>query len=221
MYSYFAFFGLLLLLYFVSQTLTRTLSSVLYRVSSDQTLSMYILAVIFFPGVVIHEVSHYMSAFLLGVHAENVEFFPKMIEGKLKLGSVQIQKTDPLRKTLIGVAPIGGGILVLLGSIYLYKAVFPDSIWAFIIFGIFYFQVANTMFSSKKDMEGTGIFFLLGVLTLFALWLFNIPILEWVTSSDVGIVTQSLLLRGSTYLLIAVAADIFVLIVLFGLKKIR
>lgn len=221
MVPYLLFFGLLGLLYLFSQAITRQISYILSKVLKSQTVAMYIIAILFFPGVLIHEFAHFITAIFLGVHAGNIEFFPKLSEGRLKLGSVQIQSTDPFRKTLIGVAPVIWGNIVLLLSVFLFRIYGNESFFAFLLLGIFYFQVSNTMFSSKKDMEGTGVFFIVVIFVCIALFLFKIPILSYLTDTESGIFVQSLFTRASFYLGVAAGIDVCLLLVLVGLGKIR
>lgn len=219
--SYLIFFGLLGVLYVLSHELTKRLSVVLYHVSKSQSATMYIIAMFFFPGVFVHELSHYIAALLVGVRAGKIEFFPKLVDQELKLGSVQIQATDPIRKTIIGVAPLFGGVSMLLLSMYLYRTFFPDSIGIFLLVGLLYFQIANTMFSSKKDLEGTGLFFLSVLLIGLLLWLFHIPVISFLMASQFGLFVQELLARASLYLKIAVGIDVVLLIILILLTKLK
>lgn len=219
--AYFFFFGLLSLLFVLSQTLTRQLSFLLYHLSGNQQIVSVIIAVIFFPGVVLHELSHFLTAVLLGVHAQHMEFFPKIIDGRLKLGSVQIEKTDPVRKTLIGIAPLFYGVGFLLFLAYLFQSYFAGDIIAAVIIGALYYQVSNTMFSSKKDLEGTWIVLLSIIVFFIILWFFDVPVTSFLLTSSVGVLIQEILEKGSFYLAAAVGIDVCAVLLLFGVKKIR
>jgi hypothetical protein len=81
------------------------------------TVYFYLLA----PGVILHEISHWLVARLLFVPTRDVALFrPQPAEtrdkqgGPVTLGYVEIFKTDPVRQSLIGLAPLPVGILVLL-----------------------------------------------------------------------------------------------------------
>lgn len=97
------------------------------------------------------------------------EFFPQIKDGGVKLGSVSIGKTDPIRRAIIGVAPVFAGLAVLFA---IFSFVF-DSSNAFILLGGFYglFAVSNTMFSSKKDIEGLLEVLIVGGLIVLTLYL--------------------------------------------------
>ena len=71
-------------------------------------------SLVFFPGVLLHESSHYVMARLLGVQTGRVSLLPKPVgDGKLQLGYVETVPSDWLRDALIGAAPlITGGLFV-------------------------------------------------------------------------------------------------------------
>lgn len=141
------------LLFVVSRLLSRQLGYVLMRFTRNTTLSIYLIAILFFPGVLIHELGHFLMASLLFVPTGEIEFFPKIQEDELKLGSVAIARTDPFRRFLIGVAPVLSGIGILFLAGYYLSPFFPLS-WKTLLFSYLLFEVGNTMFSSKKDLEG-------------------------------------------------------------------
>jgi hypothetical protein len=98
---------------------------------------------------------------VLFVRTGEISLMPEMHGDGLKLGSVQIARTDPFRRFLIGVAPllVGGALLVLLTSYYLRltSGDFAFNTYYVILTSLFIyslFVLSNTMFSSKKDMEG-------------------------------------------------------------------
>lgn len=136
-------------------------------------MAVRLLAFIFLPGVIIHELSHYIAARLLGVHATNMEFFPQTIGDKVKLGSVTIQRTDILRRSVIGVAPVIIGLTVLFGSFWFFsRFAVPLFSWQALLLGYVIFEVGNTMFSSKKDVEGSAVFLVACLVCLILIFLF-------------------------------------------------
>lgn len=85
-------------------------------------LSVILFSVLFFPGVLLHEGSHYVAARMLGVSTGRFSLLPQPAkDGKLQLGYVEISPTDWVRDALIGSAPlISGGLFVAYaGSIQL------------------------------------------------------------------------------------------------------
>jgi hypothetical protein len=79
-------------------------------------LATIFYAMIFFPGVALHETSHWLTAKLLGVQTARFSLAPKrQANGVLRLGYVETAKVDFIREALIGIAPlVTGSILVVL-----------------------------------------------------------------------------------------------------------
>lgn len=136
------------------------------------------LAIVFLPGVIIHELAHLIMAGVLFVPTGTIEFFPQLHGDQVKLGSVQVAKTDIFRRMLIGVAPVlvGGGMLwgILLFLVSLPQLFSMQDWWVkgMVLYGIF--VLANTMFSSKKDMEGAGEFFIVVIVIWSFLYLLGV-----------------------------------------------
>jgi hypothetical protein len=71
------------------------------------------------PGVMLHELSHWLMAKLLFVPTRDIVLFRPnrnrtADDAPVTLGYVEIFKTDPVRQSLIGLAPLPAGIIVLL-----------------------------------------------------------------------------------------------------------
>ena len=71
--------------------------------------ALYLYALILFPGVLLHELSHWVTARLLGVRTGSFSILPKRQPGgSIQLGYVEYYKSktlDPVRESLIGGAP--------------------------------------------------------------------------------------------------------------------
>lgn len=80
--------------------------------------AVYLYAIILFPGVLLHELSHWVTARLLGVRTGSFSVIPKRrLDGSIQLGYVEYYKSstlDPIRESLIGGAPLIVGTLVIL-----------------------------------------------------------------------------------------------------------
>lgn len=135
------------------------------------------------PGVIIHELAHYLMAEVLLVKVHNMEISPKIIEGRLKMGSVEMRQSDIARQMIIGVAPIIAGIILLTLSVYFFLHFFNlNNFGALALLIYITFVISNTMFSSKKDVEGAFKFlailiFLIALVTLTA-YLLKVDVLE-------------------------------------------
>ncbi len=125
------------------------------------------------PGIMLHEVSHLVAARLVGVQTKGFSLRPKAVRGgNVRLGSVVVRHSDPIRESWIGLAPLLSGtaaILLLarwrlgiaplpsLGLETLVKNLFiylraPDAwLWLYLIFAI-----SNAMFPSESDRQQWG-----------------------------------------------------------------
>ncbi len=144
----------IIFLFFLSRGISKAFS---------RFLSIQVISFIFLPGTIIHELSHMLIASILFVRVGDIEFVPKTHGDSLKLGSVAIEKTDPIRRAIIGFAPVLVGIMLVLGIVYVFTENFAFlaniQIYFFVLIVLLFvyvlFVIANTMFSSKKDLEGT------------------------------------------------------------------
>lgn len=108
-------------LVFVQRRLHRELQAVLLLLTRQKEITVALFSILFFPGVLLHEASHYFTARLLGVHPGKFSLLPRTMEdGRLQLGYVQTTRTDILRDSLIGVAPLlgGGGFVAYAGIVH-------------------------------------------------------------------------------------------------------
>jgi hypothetical protein len=145
-----------------------------YLLTGHKDAAILLYAVPLFPGVFLHELSHWVMAKLLRVKTSSMSLLPRRDRsGHIRLGSVTIQQTDPLRSSLIGIAPLISGSLAVLflgnrmfGVGALGSAVWtgdmaaivsrfvamlhvPDMwLWLYLLFA-----VANAMLPSSSDRE--------------------------------------------------------------------
>lgn len=89
------------------------LQGLAYLLTGHRTLAQWIFFVLFLPGVLVHELSHWLVARLLGVRTGRLEVWPRIHKGAFWLGSVQVGRADPLRSSLIGLAPLVTGSLAV------------------------------------------------------------------------------------------------------------
>lgn len=115
----FIFFAASLLLFIaVQRILYRELQSVFLLITRRPSTALGLFSLLLFPGVFLHELSHYLMARLLGVRTGRFSLLPKALSnGNVRLGYVETAATDPLRDTLIGAAPLisGMAVIILLG----------------------------------------------------------------------------------------------------------
>jgi len=157
---------------FVQRWLHRELQALLLLVTRRQNLALGIFSLFFFPGVLLHESSHYVMARVLGVKTGRFSLLPELTaDGKLRLGYVETEQAGALPDALIGTAPLlaGGAVIAFLGSVCLglspVAVSFHEGNWAAFWQGLlavpsrndfwlwFYlaFTVSSTMLPSASD----------------------------------------------------------------------
>jgi hypothetical protein len=168
----------LIVSFFLMYPLKRWISShiqgVAFLLTASPKVAMWVYWALFLPGTFLHEFSHWLTANLLGVKTTRFSLWPQMKKGgELQMGAVVIQGSDPIRHSLIGLAPlIFGSLAVLLigqgrlqlgrlgeamtsgnveviGETLSYILLLPDVwLWIYLIFA-----VSNAMLPSASDRE--------------------------------------------------------------------
>ncbi|TAH50807.1 MAG: RIP metalloprotease [Chloroflexota bacterium] len=194
---FFVLFGLML---FLQRWLQQHIQGLTYAVTGNPGCAVRALFLVLLPGVVLHEFSHWLVANLVGVRTGRVSIGLGKMRGKhFSLGSVTVEKSDPLRESLIGVAPFIFGILAVWALMGLgfglwspqsvsqvletLGAVIRDPLtWVALYF---VFAVSTSMIPSESDREPWGviiaIFAGIGLLALVLGWSPNITpeLLQW------------------------------------------
>ncbi len=107
----------LLPLAYLQRVLHREIQASFLILSRSPEFTIALFSIIFLPGVILHEFSHYLLALVLGVQTARFSLIPHMLpNGRLQLGYVETVKSDIFRDSLIGAAPLiaGGSIIALL-----------------------------------------------------------------------------------------------------------
>jgi hypothetical protein len=167
----------LILVFFLMLGLRRWIEAhvqgVAYLVTGDPAVALWIFFLIFLPGTLVHELSHWLAAKLLGVRTGRIVIWPQAKRDRsLWLGAIQIGRADPLRSSLIGLAPlISGSLLVALIGAHLQLDALGgavasgrwDPVWEALIRSVslpdfwlwlyLLFAIANRMLPSPADRE--------------------------------------------------------------------
>lgn len=169
------------------------LQGIAWLLTGKKRLGLMLYSVIFLPGVVIHEISHFFMAAFLGVRTGEITIFPSgsAERGTQRLGSVKMARADFIRSSLIGVAPlVFGSIFIIALSKWQFPQllesvmVFDNTLNQFLIEGkrivseplnfiwiYLVFAVSNTMFVSSSDRRSwPALILLLVLLTLISIW---------------------------------------------------
>jgi hypothetical protein len=111
----------LVLFLVVQRWLHQEIQILFYLLTRRINLALTLFALLFLPGVLLHETGHFLVARLLRVRTRRFSLIPQVtVDARLRLGYVETAQVDVLRDTLIGAAPllIGGVVVAYLG-IYL------------------------------------------------------------------------------------------------------
>lgn len=141
------------LLYFLSRWLTQSVYTFFLLICKVRSIAVSLVTLLLFPGTVIHELSHLFVAEILGVRTGKLTLAPEEIRDmNIKAGSVTIAATDPIRRALIGIAPVITGIASLAALSYWLSS--RSSFYELIAMNYLLFAISNSMFSSKQDLKG-------------------------------------------------------------------
>jgi hypothetical protein len=225
--------------------LHRHLQGVMLLLTGDQELALWLYAIVLLPGVFLHEMSHALTARLVGVKIGRISLLPTRADRRIQLGFVPIQETDFLRASLIGGAPfVFGSIAVVAigylifgtpeilaalsqgdwrsgvaGFLHVLRA--PDAwLWAYLVF-----TIGNTMLPSRSDVHAWP---LLGLVITLAFGLLamagGMPLMLDGVGRFLAVAVRWVVLLGASTLLINVPffAGIFLLqTILERLKGVR
>ncbi len=160
-----------------------------------------LLYYVLLPGIALHELSHYVAAKLLLVRTNGITIgIGRQRKKQVSLGSVNVAKSDPVRESLIGIAPfvVGIGAIWLIAGLgfglwphdgltleeMLRRVQLYAHDWTTWLDVYLIFAVSTAMIPSDSDREPWGpviTVFGLAVIVLFILgWTPRVPV-EWVT----------------------------------------
>ena len=135
----------LLPLVFLQRLLHREIQAVFLILSRSERFTVTIFSLIFLPGVLLHELSHYGMAVLLGIETARFSLIPQVLDdGRLQLGFVETAKSDIVRDSLVGAAPliVGGGFVAFMALVPLHL----QPMWAVLRngqLGLFWFGITG------------------------------------------------------------------------------
>lgn len=162
----------------------------------------------FAVGTFVHELSHFLFALFLLVPVGKVEFLPDIDGKKIKLGSVGIGKTDPIRKTIVGFAPlIVGVVLIFLLSNFILGNGLSEN-WLLTLFvGFLIFQISNSMFMSRSDIKGLLELTVIVAVIITTVYIFGVSI-DFNINLNSKIAFQETVKLASKFLIIPIAIDL-------------
>jgi hypothetical protein len=175
----------------LQQWLHRHIQGFALMVTGNPGCAIRLLFYLLLPGVMLHEGSHYIVAKLLLVRTNGIRVgVGRARKRQISLGSVNVARSDPVRESLIGVAPFVVGI----GAIWMLAAfgfdLYPNSgltvqemfervaaytyDWTTWLDLYLVFAVSTAMIPSESDREPWG-----PVITLFGLGVAALFLMGW------------------------------------------
>jgi hypothetical protein len=98
----------------VQRWLHRELQGIFLLLTRRPAVALGLFSLLFFPGVFLHEISHFLAAKLLRVRTGRFSVMPKVLaDGRLRMGYVETAPSDTLRDALIGAAPLVTASLII------------------------------------------------------------------------------------------------------------
>ena len=170
-----AFILIVVALIHLGRWVTRQVQTIGWLLSGDENVVMVAYYLLMFPGILLHELSHFVIARVLGIKVTDFRLGPRKRKNSnsIELGSVSVYSGGTIRDSLVGVAPFAAGTAVLLlvsytvfdvgtlGSIWnaegwsgFFRTVrtmpqTPDFwLWLYLIF-----TVSNAMMPSRADRK--------------------------------------------------------------------
>lgn len=164
-------FGAVLLL---ERFVHRRLHEVFLLITGHSEASITLYSIVLLPGVALHEFSHALMATLLGVKVRKFSLRPeRQRNGVVRLGYVEVLRSDNLRTSLIGAAPLiaGTAALLVIGALVFNLSALRDALDAgnvnnfvdllralplvadFWLWFYLVFAIANSMMPSSSDTQ--------------------------------------------------------------------
>ena len=216
------------------------LSGIALLLTGHANRSIIVYAILMFPGVLLHELSHWLMAKLLLVRTGTLSLLPEpQPDGTVQLGYVTYyggRDLGPIRESLVGGAPLLAGTAVILligfrafGVTELALAVQSGSVDAltaaltalletndFLVWLYLLFAIANAMLPSRSDRRAWPAFFL--IMGILAIIIYLLGLQQVVIDGLAGPVATVFGYLGIA-LSMAIGVDLFFMLIIYGLES--
>jgi len=209
-----------LTIFFLSRNNFNNLFYLFQRFFKNKKTVYALVSLVFLPGTIIHELSHFFAAMILFLPVKDIQIFPKFEERQIKLGHVLYVKKDFLRGIMVGIAPFFGALFFFFTLSFF--NLFPNkNLWLNIVLIYLIFTVSSVMFSSKQDLVDIGylipfILFslILGYIFQPSLPSFNLPYFDKIFNG-----LELFLINVNYYLFLSILIHFFLMVIFLGLKQ--
>lgn len=146
------FVALIILLSYLRNRLLFEMVGISLLIFGTPLIGKWAYSLLFLPGTILHELSHWLVAELLGVRTGTITILPEFEDGqeRERLGSVQTASSGPLRGFLIGAAPFFTGLLTLWILGYL-LSLGSYQLWQYVLLFYGVIVVGSSMMLSRED----------------------------------------------------------------------
>jgi hypothetical protein len=208
----------------------RRLQEVFLLLTGHTESATLLYSAVLFPGVALHEISHALAALLLGVRVRGFSLkAERQASGVVRLGYVEVMRSDVVRTSLIGAAPFVTGMAALVAiGVYAFNLSGLASAFDQVdlesavasLFGIFraedsflyiyaVFAIANGMMPSRSDTQAWPPVLIVIGLVFAAVFLIGGPgLFAWLAPGA----TAGLRWLGSSFLLTGFVNAIVILL---------
>ncbi len=173
-------------LFLLNDWISRHLQGIGLLLTGQPEGGMVLAWLIFLPGIILHEVSHWVAAHLLGLRPSRLRVWPERRGTLVRMGYVDLRTGGLLRDSLVGLAPFLTGCAALLGMATqvfgldgqtgwweavqsVLGSLHQADLWLFLYL---IFTVSNGMMPSASDRQAWGsllLYVLLAAVGLYAL----------------------------------------------------
>ena len=226
---------LLLILAWLSRQISLHTQFPFYKLTRSQNSATLAIFLLFLPGVFIHETAHWGMARLLGLKTGKFRVWPKRQGKYIGLGSVSVESRDPIRDSLVGIAPLLVGTVLVtiigriifdtpevstrlaegnwIGAVFAFRDALNQPsglLWAYLLF-----TIANAMMPSASDREPLMPVLFYSALAIVAYVILGLPLqgatamMQWLAPT---------LSNLSSALLFVIVLDIIILAVLYVIR---
>jgi hypothetical protein len=163
----------LLTLAWLSRLVSLRVQAVTYYLTGSGDMTNVIIFLVLLPGVLLHESAHWLMARLVGLRTGKFRVWPNKQGNYIGLGSVSVERADVWRDSLVGVAPLilGNLVIALIGwRVFATPAMLDalanvrpvDAVIVFLegmrtadglVWSYILFTVGNSMMPSSSDRE--------------------------------------------------------------------
>jgi len=186
----------ILSLAWLSRQLSMQFQILFALITRNGDLTMVLLFLLLLPGIVIHESAHWIAARSLGLKTGKFSVWPKKQGKYIGLGSVSVQRGNLWQDTIVGMAPliVGTVLLALIGEhvfqVFRFSIALSEQRWlnswrAFqqalqqpdgILWAYLLFAIANAMMPSASDREPIKPLLFYSGITLFIYIILGLPL---------------------------------------------